>query len=79
MPQAEEWFTVHINGRAAVPLYQNAVKLTRTFLRHDDIFQRIHFLRPDPVRGEFTFKEYSLVCFALFCLVKRIVQYFVKE
>ena len=23
--------------------------------------------------------KYSLVCFALFCLVKRIVQYFVKE
>ena len=25
------------------------------------------------------FWDYSLVCFALFCLVKRIVQYFVKE
>ena len=24
-------------------------------------------------------KSYSLVCFALFCLVKRIIEYFAKE
>ena len=27
----------------------------------------------------FELEKYSLVCFALFCLVKRIIEYFAKE